>query len=937
MIPVVFGSPLLLLGLAALPVIWWLLRYTPPRPQAEPFPPLKILLGVPRKEETPDRSPWWLTLLRLLMAAAVIVALANPVFNPSGTIAAGEGALALIVDNGWASGPDWKQRVVTARRLIDGARERGVPVVLAFTVEPKNAEIGPFDAEEAAKRLAAAGPIAAPVDRAEAWGRVAAALASLPGADVAILSDGLASPGDTAAAKVLAEARPHALRWIAPARLDRLAVVADEIGADAFSATIIRPANETAPRVATTGFYDERGRRIGDATANFGQGETEATARLEAPFELRNDIVSLSVDGEHHAGAVRVTDDSQKRRRVGLISAADADQAQPLLSPLFYIRRALEPFADLAETGSADLTTSLPALLDRKPAIIVLADVGVLPDGAREKLADWIDQGGTLVRFAGPRLAATQAPDDLLPVRLRAGDRTLGGALSWTEPQPLAEFPPNSPFANLAPPRDVTVNRQVLAEPGPELAERTWANLADGTPLVTGERRGKGTIVLFHVTPEATWSNLPISGTFVDMLRRLVQIARNQGRIASEPGPGAKSVALAPWRIISPDGVLGTPPAGAEPLSADPANARVTLANPPGLYGSAEGVTALNLLSPETRLEPASPPDLGVPVSTMSYAEEEAVSLKGPLIALALGLAAIDTIAVLALAGAFARRPRLMRAATVAVVLVALAALAVPAFAADARPGDDSAVAAITKTRLAYVLTGDPAVDAISRAGLAGLTSFLTEKTALEPAEPAGVDISTDELAFYPLLYWPVDPAAPLPSEAAMSRIDAYMRQGGTVLFDTRDQLESGFSPDGGVSASTERLRDILSALNIPPLEPVRGDHVLTKAFYLLDEFPGLYAGSPLWVEASQSEEARDGRPVRSGDGVSPILITANDFAGAWAIDANGEPLLPIASGDREQRVYALRAGVNIAMYVLTGNYKSDQVHIPALLERLGQ
>jgi hypothetical protein len=191
---------------------------------------------------------------------------------------------------------------------------------------------------------------------------------------------------------------------------------------------------------------------------------------LEAPFELRNDIVSLSVDGEHHAGAIRVTDDSQKRRRVGLISAADADQAQPLLSPLFYIRRALEPFADLAETGSADLTKSLPALLDRKPAIIVLADVGVLPDGAREKLADWIDQGGTLVRFAGPRLAATQAPDDLLPVRLRAGDRTLGGALSWTEPQPLAEFPPNSPFANLASPRDVTVNRQVLAEPGPELA-----------------------------------------------------------------------------------------------------------------------------------------------------------------------------------------------------------------------------------------------------------------------------------------------------------------------------------------------------------------------------------------------------------------------------------------------------------------------------------
>ena len=162
------------------------------------------------------------------------------------------------------------------------------------------------------------------------------------------------------------------------------------------------------------------------------------------------------------------------------------------------------------------------------------------------------------------------------------------------------------------------------------------------------------------------------------------------------------------------------------------------------------------------------------------------------------------------------------------------------------------------------------------------------------------------------------------------------MRNGGTVLFDTRDQFTS---LDGNsASPNTERLQAILANLDIPPLEPVPADHVLTKAFYLLANFPGRYAGSPLWIEAHPDNGTPEtGRPARTGDGVSPIMITGNDMAGAWAIDANGAPLLPTVPPDETQREYAFRAGVNIMMYMLTGNYKADQVHIPALLERLGQ
>lgn len=937
-LPLSFGAPMVLWGLLALPVIWWLLRLTPPKPQTEIFPPLKILARVLKREETPQQSPWWLTLLRLLMAALIVAALADPVFNPREKLPAEGAALALVIDNDWASAADWGKRVATAERLINDAGANGVPVVIAFTAEKANAEVGPFDAATALDRLRAAKPRPIPTDRPAIYARVAGVLETLPGASVAVLADGLAAKGDEAAFNTLLSKNAARVVWATADRLSLTGLTAADNQVDGFALTAIRAPGDPAPAQVTAGAFDDKGRRIADATLTFSPGETTATGTMAVPFELRNDFASIALDGERQAGAVRVLDESSKRRRVGLLSQAEADQAQPLLSPLYYIRRALQPFADLVEPSSADLADAIPQILDQKPAMIVMADIGTIPGQVRQRLVDWVDNGGTLVRFAGSRLATAGDDDDLLPVRLRTGERSLGGALSWTSPQPVTEFPKAGPFADLAPPTEVTVSRQVLAEPTSDIVERTWAALADGTPLVTGLKKGKGTLVLFHVTPEATWSNLPISGSFVEMLRRIVQLSRNQG--AAIANAEAAAASLAPYRMIAADGSLVPPTPDARPLVPGAGALPVTFENPPGLYGSETGVFAHNLLEADSKLAPLARPQITVPVTSIQYAFDESRNLKGTLVAAALVLMLLDTLAVFWMGGLFSRRPRRAGAVTTsAAVLIALGALfghADLARADDAKPGDEIAIEAISKTRIAYVLTGVPGDDSISRAGLEGLTRFLVEKTALEPGEPAGVDISRDELSFYPLIYWPIDPAAPMPSQAAIARVDAYMQQGGTVLFDTRDQFANGIGADS-TSPATERLRDILGNLNVPPLEPVPSDHVLTKSFFILPEFPGRFAGSPLWVEASLDASNAENRPVRTGDGVSPIMITANDFAGAWAVDENGDALLPTVPADPMQRIYALRAGVNIMMYMLTGNYKSDQVHVPILLERLGQ
>ncbi len=575
--------------------------------------------------------------------------------------------------------------------------------------------------------------------------------------------------------------------------------------------------------------------------------------------------------------------------------------------------------------------------LDQHVPMLVLADVGNVAGDAHDRLAHWIEDGGVLLRFAGPRLAASD--DDLVPVRLRRGGRILGGSLSWDKPQPLAAFSRESPFNGLAVPNDVTVSRQVLAEPDAALTENTWATLADGTPLVTAARRGKGLIILFHVTGDTRWSDLPLSGAFVDMLKRIVALAGTTtvADTDSEKSKAAHAM-IAPSRVLDGFGGFVAPPATARPVPTDFAGS-ATADHPPGFYGPPNNLLAVNTLSATDRLAPLDVSALGG-ASHEAYRKSEPLDLRGPILLGALALFLLDSLIVLYLGGGIARLvPRLARSGAAALVVAAALAATLPR--ADAQGAQNGEVPrAALETKLAFVVTGNRDVDAVSQAGLAGLTLFLAQRTALEPGDPIALDIGRDELAFYPLIYWPIVPGASRPSSVALKRIDTYMKQGGTVLFDTRDAVAAPPGEGGNTrSPGMLELRKIISSLDIPELEPVPHDHVLTKTFYLLRDFPGRFNSGQLWVEALPAVDDAESanRPARGGDGVSSILITSNDLAGAWAIQADGQPMLPMVEGDPRQRELAFRAGVNIVMYTLTGNYKADQVHVPALLERLGQ
>ena len=918
--PLGFTAPWLLLGLIVLPILWLLLRAVPPAPIRRRFPGVALLLGLQDEDNEADKTPWWLLLLRMLAVAAVIIGFAGPVLNPQDRVP-GDGPLLILADGTWADARDWPRRVDRIEAALAEAARDGRTVAIALLSDPPTGELSFQGSEVWDSRLAGLRPQPwSPngetlTQWADGWGDTNfETLWISDGLEAAWRADFLSRLEERGPVTVFESPRP--VLGLRPARFEDGVIVT----------SALRAAPGPAGDVTVTAHGSDPGgteRTLAQATLNFEDGATVAEVALSLPPELRNRITRFELSGVRSAGAVSLTDDALRRREVALIAGRQDREGLELLSPTHYLEQALIPTADLIDG-------TMEEILLANPDVIVLADVANVADP--DPLIDWVDKGGMLLRFAGPRVAASDISrgeeDPLMPVRLRSGGRTVGGAMSWGEPKALRSFAEGSPFFGLPLPGDVTVSAQVMAQPDPTLADRVIASLADGTPLVTRKRIGDGQVVLFHVTANAEWSTLPLSGLFVAMLERLAVSTRPSA-------PTADDLAGTTW---VPDSVLdgfgavqdaGNLSGVAGEVLADGQPGPDLI---PGLYAGDDRRIALNVVAAGTELAANSWPSRII-VEGLDVLRE--THLKGVLLAAALALLALDVIASLWLAGRLTRS----RAGRVTATLIAgILALGVMGEVQAQTADDDFALSATAEVVLAHVLTGDTRLDDTARAGMQGLSDVLWRRTSIEPSEPIGVNLETDEIAFFPFLYWPVSPDQPLPSAEAYGRLNAYLRSGGMILFDTRDADVAGF---GAASANGRKLQQLARPLDIPPLEPIPADHVLTRTFYLLQDFPGRHASRDVWVEAAPPDaEQVEGMPFRNlNDNVTPVVIGGNDWAAAWAVSANGSAMFPVGRGfaGERQREVAFRFGVNLLMHVLTGNYKSDQVHVPALLDRLGQ
>ena len=925
-----FLTPWLLSALLGLPVLWLLLRAVPPAPIRRFFPGVILLLGLRDKTQISDRTPWWLLLIRMLALGLIILGLAGPLLNPQSTTIK-RSDLLILLDGGWAAARDWQAHQFLLDRVLNQAARDGRPVAIVRLTTPSTPVFQ--SAQSWQERL----PGLAPTPWVPDASKMQTALQGLNDQpfDSLWLSDGLAQTGRAALLSALQNRgdvevieTEQTLFALEPAKLSDGIITLHAIRLpNTVDQSVTIRAHGTDP--------NGRSQIISTITTAFTESATRIPVQFSLPAELRERVSRFDIVGQTSAAGVSLTGNSLLRREVALISEGADREGLELLSPLHFIAKAYAPSAELL---SGDLTTLLPA----NPDLVVLADIAKLSTTEETALGQWVAEGGLLLRFAGPRLATSDlsrtTEHPLMPVRLRAGGRTVGGAMSWGAPKSLAAFAPNSPFFGLEIPNDVRVSAQVLAQPDPSLSQRVIAMLADGTPLVTRKQSGKGQIVLFHVTANAEWSSLPLSGLFVQMLERL-----SQSVAGSEPDmKSLQGTIWQPSQMLSAQGQLepATRLAGiaAEKLFDAPLSAEIR----PGLYTHAKEQVARNVIGPDSRLLPAIWPN-GTNLRGLSDRLE--TPLGGWCLILALLILLVDVLATLSLSG------RLVSTVAVLCLLATLSSTG-PACAQDdgaeartpATNGNAGAAVsekawqASSELTLAYVVTGNSKVDAISKAGLNGLSQTLFARTSVEPAAPVGLDLERDMLMFYPLLYWPITADQPTPSSKAYRKLNAFLKSGGMIVFDTRDGDIAGF---GTSSPNSLRLQKITYGIDIPALEPMPQDHVLTRAFYLLQDFPGRYTQRDIWVEAApKAVEKAAGMPFRNlNDGVSPVIIGGNDWAAAWAVDAQGKQMFPIGrnASDSRQRELAYRFGINLVMHVLTGNYKSDQVHVPALLDRLGQ
>jgi hypothetical protein len=884
-----FASPWLLLGLTALPALWWLLRTLPPPPKQIAFPAIQLI----RKSEAStvqSRPPWWLILLRLFLAACLILAASAPTWLKSKT-ADSSGDLIIVVDTGWESAHALSEAQGLVRTALDNRTTTNARIAILGTAPPPGGwpatpRITWLSADTARAALKSLSAQAWPADR-DGFLKSYGSILTASSANILWLSNGI----DPASANRFAAAL-NQKNVISAARLSETGPLAFRNIAsrpDGFALDIIStPAavSRTVQVIART----TEGRIAGSANAILSAGAPSTALKLEIAATDRAKLSRLEIAGQNSAAGTYLLDDSTARPLVGLHSGETIEERQPLRSGSFYIRRALETQADVREGNIA-------TLLNIPVNILILNDVGAVSADTQKKISAWINNGGMLLSFAGPRLAETGSA--FAPVALRPASRTMGGTLTWGKPVTLAAFPASSPFHGISIDPNVSVARQVLAEPMSDVASFTWAYLADNTPLITAKRQGAGLTILVHTSAGPDWTDLPLSGMFEQMLRRLLPLAGRSNSVGTRAaGPYILETAIAG------DGTLGAPTFVSKPVPAE--NFSSIASGPqtsPGLYKSGDQVRALNLaningpIGPRHELDPIT----NWPEGIAQHQEQRRSFDLAPLLwTLALLALAADGLATLAMRR---RLPRfsLQKLATAKPALaILLYAMTTPLIAA-APPG-------ALDVRIGYV-TGALAAPVNAQQGLLALNDALISRTAIRPGQPTGVIPGRDPLGFYTVIYWPVPAnAQPLEERAALA-VARYLEVGGLMIIDT---ASAGPTPAARAQAASR----MLSSLSLPRLEQLSEKHVLAKSFYLLARGPSQAQLPQLWVEADTS----------GGDGrISGVIIGSQNLAAA----------LVDTTIDSPRREAALRIGINAIMYALTGTYKADQVHAESLLDRL--
>ena len=475
------------------------------------------------------------------------------------------------------------------------------------------------------------------------------------------------------------------------------------------------------------------------------------------------------------------------------------------------------------------------------------------------------------------------------------------GQLTVNKKLYISEFEKDSIFYGLKAPKDITIKKQLIFDTSPEQV-KVLAKLNDNTPLITMLKYGKGEIILFHIGANNDWSNLPISSLFPDMLNRVLLFSKNYNSSnfknlnLNKEIDGFGNLVL-PKKIVTIDNF--------DKLK----TAKPSFNTPPGQYENDQISVALNL---STNINQYQKEKTNIRMLS-NYSFKKTKDLSSIILKIILAMFILDILITIMLKNnvnfskIFTKRNNLL-----VFLLFFLTFIKFDGLSAS-------------NTYLAYIKIEDTQINNISENGLETIRNLLITRTSINPKGVKGLDIKSDYIYSYPFIYWPLTKNLLSIKNPEIIKIKNYLNNGGIFFFDI-----IGFSRKN-LNLKEKKFQEIrifLNEIGANELSIIPKGHTLTKSFYLLNKFPGKWDNRILFIENNNLEYK---------DGVSSIILGFNDWAKAWAVDNNNLPLFPVVPGGERQRELSYRFGINIAMYALTGNYKSDQIHSKSILKRLSK
>lgn len=899
--------PLALIPLILLPIIWFISKNIPPKPKTQILPSLRFLKGIKTNKPQNFDAPLWLKILRSFAIGLIILGLASPIWQKEKAINNQNNNYIFIFENGLSGANEFEIAKNNAIKIIENNEAISKNSNQYIILQSANAQdIAPKTASNAIAILEKMQP--APFFTSDKNLLNAFAKINIK-AQIFYFGDGLKHQFQN---ELFNKIKSFGnINYLAPSS-PFFAINNVKINENSLNIQIIGNGNS-----AQLESYDIGNNLL--STNNISTGNNN----INLGANIINKITYLKIKGQNNAGATWIINSFEKRLNIGIENIKNPDN--PLLSENYYIENAAKIIGNVN-------SASIDELVKMRPNAIIFPDRNGFSQNEIQELINYINQGGMVIRYAGAK-AASANNDILLPAKISPQIKVMNNSFSWVE-NTIEPFPQNSPLFGLDIDPNIQINGLVRTEESNNVD--IWARLKDKSPLISAKKMGQGYIVLIHMPASSIWSNLALSKYQYEFLRRIMSKTQGQSLPVSERAP---TLPLVPQIIINGNGKIEKPNENIKAIAPeDWQKASPSFLTPPGIYEGGSSLFIMNALKTDFNIEALNPPNYfkKLNIENNQFAFKPILVLFGALLLL------FDMI-FSSKSNLKFKKPKSFK--NIGKIMGALALISLFGFEASpniskAQNLDENSLVPWgqvldepppigsqqeTKTnstlKLAYIITNDEHINNEAKQGLEALAKAMTMRTNAEVAEVVGIHPNSDELAFYPIIYWLLPDNPQSLDEKSTKALDFYMQNGGVVFIDTKGKGKS-------IKASQDAVKAALNGLHVPPLEKTPQDHVLNRTFYLLHSYPSNFGDANLFIESKESSN------MSANDGVSPIIIGDGEFAAVWAKFNNQSPLASRNQEELDQEL-AIRFGINICMYALTGQYKNDQLHIPMILQRI--